>query len=88
MSKKLDEILEQIYENPVVRYYCRDRIERDKIPRLVKFSLNSTDVIRQAVRKSRFLRSRERYKLIYVWTDQTVDGRKANKLLADERSQK
>ena len=88
LANKVSEILLEIDEKPVVKDCCRVGTKRDNLPRPVKFTLSSTDIVSQVLKKSRLLRSKEGYKSVYICPDRTDNERKAYKKLVEERNKK
>ncbi len=90
---KLQEILTEINEKPLIKDCCRvGLISKDTIsnsrPRPIKFTLNGPEQVRQVLRNSKLLRTKEGYKSIYLCPDRTADERKAFKKLIDQLAKK
>ena len=85
LPEKVSEVLQEINEKPTVTDCCRIGAKRDATAiRPVKFSVRSSDVANQILRKAKLLRSRDGYKSVYVCPDRTVSERKAYKKLLQE----
>ena len=62
---------------------CRVGTKREEATRPVKFSLSSSDMVTQVLRKARLLRSKEGYKPVYICPDRTVEERMAYRKLTE-----
>ena len=56
ISAKVEEVLAEIDENPIIKDCCRVGSIQEECIRPVKFSLSSTDMVQQVLRKARRLR--------------------------------
>ena len=66
LRNKVEHVLEEISEKPVVRDRVRGRIKRsgDQRPLPVKFSLSNSDHVAQVLRSANRLHTKEGYKSI------------------------
>ena len=88
LSDKVSEILLEIGEKPTVRDCCRVGLRKGTTPRPVKFSLSSSDLVNQVLRKARLLRTKEGFQSVYISPDRTVEERRAYKRLIEELKKK
>ncbi len=86
LQGKVEEVLGEIGEKPLVRDCCRVGIKRASGKRPVKFSLSSSDHVAQVIRNARLLRTKEGYESVYICPDRTIEERKAYKKLVQELS--
>ena len=84
LSEKVSEVLEEISEKPSLTDCCRIGIKKDSAVRPVKFSVRSSVVANQIVRKAKLLRTKEGFKSVYICPDRTVSERRAYKKLVEE----
>ena len=84
LSEKVSEVLEEISEKPSLTDCCRIGIKKDSAVRPVKFSVRSSDVANQILRKAKLLRTKEGFKSVYICPDRTVSERRAYKKLVEE----
>ena len=84
LPEQVSSILLEIGEKPVVRDSCRIGIKRSTTIRPIKFTLSSSDVVSQVLRKAKLLRSKEGFKSVYVCPDRTIEERRAYKKLLQE----
>ena len=64
VSAKVEEVLAEIDEKPIIKDCCRVGNIREESIRPVKFSLSSTDMVQQVLRKARRLRLKEQYQSV------------------------
>ena len=85
LKEKIETVLEEIGERPLVRDCCRVGIKKTaaKTPRPIKFSLSNSDHVNQVLRSARQLHSKEGYRSVYICPDRTVEERRAHKKLLD-----
>ena len=89
LSDKVSEILQEIGEKPTVQDCCRVGLKKGTItPRPVKFSLSSSDLVDQVLRKARLLRTKEGFQSVSVCPDRSVEERRAYKRLIEELKKK
>ena len=84
LPEQVSDILLKIGEKPVVRDSCRVGIKKSSNIRPIKFTLSSSDVVGQVLRKARLLRSKEGFKSVYLCPDRTIEERRAYKKLVQE----
>ncbi len=84
LESKVLGILDEIGEKPLIKESCRVGFKRPDTTRPVKFTLNSTDMVSQVLRKAKLLRTKEGYSTIYLCPDRTVDERQAFKKLLED----
>lgn len=90
IQEKVGGILEVIGEKPLVKNCARVGVKKPGgvLPRPVKFSLSSSDLVAQVLRNARQLHSKEGYRSVYICPDRTVEERKAHKKLVDQLKEK
>ena len=86
LEESIVKVLSEIEEKPVIRDCCRVGIKQagSTSKRPVKFSLSSSDMVNQILRKSKLLRTKPGYRHIYISPDRTVEERRAFKKLWEE----
>ena len=84
LPERVSDILLEIGEKPVVRDSCRVGIKKSSTIRPIKFTLSSSDVVSQVLRKAKLLRSKDGFKSVYVCPDRTIEERRAYKKLLQE----
>ncbi len=77
-------VLSEIEEKPAIRDCCRVGVKRTSAPRPIKFTLSSSDMVNQVLRKAKQLRTKEGYRIIYISPDRSVEERRAFKKLWEE----
>ena len=82
------EILQKIGEKPTVRDCFRVGLRKGTTPHPVKFSLSSSDLVNQVLRKARLPRTKEGFQSVYVCPDRSVEERRAYKRLIEELKKK
>ena len=84
LEEEVANVLKQIEEKPVIRDCCRVGIRKPDSKRPIKFTLRSSDMVNQILRKAKILRTKEGYNSIYISPDRTVEERRAYKKLLEE----
>ena len=84
LPERVSNILQEIGEKPTLRDCCRIGVKRSTYARPIKFTVSSSDMACQVLRKARLLRSKEGFKSVYVCPDRTVEERRAHKKLVQE----
>ena len=74
---KVETILADIGEKPVVKDCCRVGRNRENATRPVKFSLRSQAHVAQVLKNARKLRTKDGYRLVYICPDRSAEERKA-----------
>jgi hypothetical protein len=85
---KVETILADIGEKPVVKDCCRVGMNRENATRQVKFSLRSQAHVAQVLKNARKLRTKDVYRSVYVCPDRSAEERKAYKKLVEEVKRK
>ena len=88
LQEKVSEVISKIDEKPVVKDSCRIGPIKSDRPRPVKFTVNSSDVVSQVLRKAKLLRTQEGYSKVYLCPDRSAAERKVHKELWDQVKQK
>ncbi len=88
LEEEVGKVLSEIEEKPVIRDCCRVGFKKEGSKRPVKFSLSSSDMVNQILRKAKMLRTKEGYSHVYISPDRTVDERRAFKKLWEQLQQK
>ena len=88
LQDKVCQILSEIEEKPLIRDCCRVGFKKENNKRPIKFSLSSSDMVSQILRKAKILRTKEGYRHVYISPDRTVDERRAFKKLWEQLQQK
>ena len=85
LNAKIASVLEEIGERPVIRDFCRVGVKKQdvKTPRPIKFTLSNSDHVKQVLRSSRQLHSKEGYRSVNICPDRTVEERRAHKKLVE-----
>ncbi len=82
------QVLDQLNEKPRILSCCRlGKVTADKV-RPLKFSVSSSDFVRQILNKTKLLKEVVGYRSIYVCPDRSVVQRTAHKKLTEELKQK
>ena len=84
LPERVSGILLEIGEKPAVRDSCRVGIKKSSNIRPIKFTLSSSDVVCQVLRKAKLLRLKEGFKSVYLCPDRTIEERRAYKKLLHE----
>ena len=84
LPERVSKILQEVVEKPTLRDCCRIGVKRSTYARPIKFTVSSSDMACQVLRKARLLRSKEGFKSVYVCPDRTVEERRAHKKLVQE----
>ena len=79
VSSKVEEVLAEIDEKPIIiiKDCCRIGSVKEESIRPVKFTLSSSDMVQQVLRKARQLRLKYQYKSVYIFPDRTYEEREA-----------
>ena len=87
LSSKISEVFETLGEKPCIE---ASRVGRENKPvnRLVKVKLSSSLIVNQILRKSRNLRTNERFKTVFLAPDRTFEQRVQHKELVQELKNK
>ena len=83
LQEKISEVVSEIDEKPVIKDSCRIGPIKSDRPRPVKFTVNSSDVVSQVLRKAKLLRTKEGYSKVYLCPDRSAAERKVHKELWD-----
>ncbi len=81
---KVSEVLNHLNEKPKISNCCRVGKESIGKVRPVKFTLSSSDLVRQILRKTKLLKEVEGCKTIYIYPDRSVEDRLAYNKLTEE----
>ena len=84
LEDEIVKVLDTIGEKPIISDCCRVGIRKPNGKRPIKFTLRSSDMVNQILRKAKLLRTKEGYRNIYISPDRTVDERRAFKKLLEE----
>ena len=84
LEVEVGKVLAEIEEKPVLSDCCRVGIRKPDSKRPVKFTLRSSDMVKQILSKAKLLRTKEGYSSIYISPDRTVEERRAFKKLWEE----
>ena len=84
ISAKVEKVLAEIDEKPIIKDCCRVGSIKEST-RPVKFSLSSTDMVQQVLRKGRRLRMKEQYKSLHIFPDRTFEERQAFRKQREEK---
>ena len=85
MDYKVEEVHAEIDEKPIIKDCCRVGGIKVESTRPVKFSLSSTDMVQQVLRKARRLRLKEKYKSVYIFPDRTFEERQASRKQREDK---
>lgn len=85
LPEKVESILQEIGEKPVVKDCCRIGVKKPDAVRPIKFTLGSTDIVSQVLRKSHLLRSKDGFRTVYLSPDRTKEERTAYKLSREKK---
>ena len=85
VSTKVEDVLAEIDEKPIIKDCCRVGNIKEKSIRPVKFSLSSTDMVQKVLRKARRLRLKEQYQSVYIFPDRTFEERQAFKKQREDK---
>ena len=77
VSAKVEEVLAEIDENPIIKDCCRIGSAKEESIRPIKFTVGSADMVLQVLRKARQLRFKDQYKFVYIFPDRTFEEREA-----------
>ena len=90
LKEKVETVLEEIGEKPVVRDICRVGLKKPdvKTSRPIKFTLANSDHVNQVLRNARKLHSKEGYRSVYICPDRTAEERRAYKKLLEQLAEK
>ena len=85
LKEKIETVLEEIGEKPVVRDVCRVGVKKAdvKTPRPIKFTLSNSDHVNQVLRSARQLHSKEGYTSVYICPDRNAEERRAHTKLIE-----
>ena len=84
LDVKVEGILQEIEEKLPIETSSRIGIQQAGKSRPVKVTLRSSDSVNQILKKSKLLRTKEGFKLIYICPDRSVEERRAFKKLLEE----
>ena len=73
----MEEVLAEIDEKSIVKDCCRTGSVKKESIRPVKFTLSSTDMVQQILRKARQLRLKDQYESVYIFPDHTYEERES-----------
>ena len=88
LKNRVEEVLAEIGEKPLVKDCCRVGLKRDAATRPIKFSLSSSAHVFQVLRSAKTLRTKDGFRFIYVCPDRSIEERRAYKQLIEELKQK
>lgn len=88
LQSRVETILVEIGEKPVVKDCCRVGRNRENAIRPVKFSLSSQAHVAQVLKNARKLRTLDGYSSVYICPDRCLEERKAYKKLVEEVKKK
>ena len=77
-------ILQEIGEKPTLRDCCRIGVKLSTYARPIKFTVRSSDMACQVLRKARLLGSKKGLIFLFVCPDRIVEERRAHKKLVQE----
>ena len=77
-------ILQEIGKKPTLRDCCRIGVKLSIYARQIKFTVRSSDMAFQVLRKARLLGPKKGFKFLFVCPDRTVKEKRANKELVQE----
>ena len=77
VQDKVSQVLSGIEEKLLIRDCCCVGLKKDNNKRPIKFSLSSSDMVNQILRKAKIVRPKEGYRHIYICPDRTVNERRA-----------
>ena len=84
LPERISNILQEIGEKPTLRDCCRIGVKRSTYARPIKFTVSSSDMACQVLRKARLLRLKKGFKSVYMCPDRTFEERQAHKKLLQE----
>ena len=84
LEKKVEEVLIEIDEKPLIEQCVRVGTKKDGSKRPVKCSLKSTLHVQRILNNARKLRTKDGFSSIYISPDRTLDERRAYKKLVEE----
>ena len=88
LEGRVNDVLSEIGEKPVVRDCTRLGLRKADIVRPIKFSVGSSDHAAQLIRNARMLRTKDGYSSVYICPDRTLEERRAYKQLVDQLKMK
>ena len=88
LEVEISKVLAGIDERPTIMDCCRVGVSKQERLRPVKFTLRSSDMVKQILRKAKALRSKDGFSNVYISPDRTVEERRAFKKLWDELQEK
>ena len=84
VNSVVHQILEQLEEKPQIKQCRRIGLKRTGAVRPIIFSVRSTDVVHQILKKAKRLRTTDEYKTIYISPNRTQEERAIRKQLVSE----
>ena len=84
VNSVVNQILEQLEEKPQIKQCRRIGLKRTGAVRPIIFSVRSTDVVHQILKKAKRLRTTDEYKTIYISPNRTLEERAIRKQLVSE----
>ena len=84
VRSKVEHVLADIGEKPVVRDCSRLGSRKEGAVRPIRFTVGSSDHAAQVIRKARNLRTIDGYSSVYISPDRTIEERRAYKQLVDQ----
>ena len=88
LEAEISKVLAEIDERPTIMDCCRVGVSKQERLRPVKFTLRSSDMVKQILRKAKALRTKDGFSNVYISPDRTVEERRAFKKLWDELQEK
>ena len=88
LQLKVETILADIGEKPVVKDCCRVGRNRENATRPIKFSLSSQAHVAHVLKNAKKLRTQDGYRSVYICPDRSPEERKAYKKLVEEVKRK
>ena len=85
---RVNEVLSELGEKPVVRDCIRLGLRKENTVRPIKFAVGSSNHAAQVIRNARLLRTKEGYSSVYICPDRTLEERRAYKQLVDQMKMK
>ena len=85
VANKVEEVLSQLNEKPMIKDCCRIGFKKPEAVRPIKFTVNSSDMAMQILCKSFVLRSKENFRSVYICPDRTDEERAAMRIERDKK---
>ena len=81
LEAEISKVLTEIDERPTIMDCCRVGVSKQERLRPVKFTLRSSDMVKQILRKAKALRTKYGFSNVYISPDRIVEERRAFKKL-------